>query len=103
MRFCFRVLALFALAVAVVLAVIDATRSVAASRLVMTPLAESWRNAAPETLETARGALGAWWWDTLAAAVLAQPGFVVFAVLALVLYAIGHRPRRLRRAAPFEP
>ena len=40
-RFVFRVLALFALAVAVVMAVLDATRSIGASRLMLTPLGES--------------------------------------------------------------
>ena len=53
-RFLFRVAATFSLAIAVIMAVIDATRSIAADRIVLTPLAEYWRALAPETLEALR-------------------------------------------------
>jgi hypothetical protein len=96
-RFVFRLLATVSLAVAVVLAVLDATRSVAASRLVLTPLGESWKAASPHTLENARLAVESRWpflWDTAVAWLLAAPGAAMFALLALLLYAIGHRPER---------
>jgi len=96
-RFVFRLIATFALAVAVVLVVIDATRSIAADMVVMTPLAESWRALSAQTLASAedfvRGGAGNGVWRALDA-VLAMPGFAVFIVLALLAYAAGYRPRR---------
>lgn len=103
-RFLFRLLATLALAVAVIMAVIDATRSIAASHWVMTPLSQSWSEVSPETFEAAaeftRDAMMPELWDPVALTVLSLPGFVVFLVLALLLYLIGRRPeRRLGRFA----
>lgn len=101
-RFLFRLLATLLLAIAVVMAVIDATRSVAAGQLVMTPLGASWLAVSPDTLERAQAAIAGihpGLWDPLMLAVLTAPGFAVFAVLALFLYAIGRRPAR--RLDPF--
>ena len=98
-RFLFRLLATISLAVAVILSVLDATRSVAVSRLVLTPLGDTLRAAAPRMLENAHAAAERSWpflWDTVAVRLLAAPGPLVFAALALVLYAIGHRPERRR-------
>ena len=53
-RFLFRLMATFALAVAVIMAVLDVTRTVAASRLVITSLGASWRGVSPATLERLR-------------------------------------------------
>jgi hypothetical protein len=97
-RFFFRFLASAALAVAVIMAVLDATRTVATSTLVMTPLGESWAGVSPDTLAAAQTFVetGAspMLWDPVAVTILALPGFAVFAVVALLLYMIGHRPRR---------
>lgn len=97
-RFLFRVLATVSLAAAVIMAVLDATRTLAASHLVTTPLADSWKAVSPGTLARLEAFVVATIhplaWDTALAAVLALPGFAVFAVLALVLYAIGHRRER---------
>jgi hypothetical protein len=96
-RFVFRLLATILLALAVILAVLDATRSVAMSRLVLTPLGESWKALSPATLESVRTALEARWpplWDIVGAWLLSMPGSILFAVLALLLYAVGHRPTR---------
>jgi len=103
-RFVFRLLATFSLAVAVIMMVIDATRSIAASQWVATPLAQSWSDVSPETFEAAaqftRDATVPELWDPVALTVLSLPGFVVFLVLALVFYLIGRRPeRRLSRFA----
>ena len=98
MRFLFRLAATVALAIAVILAVVDATRSVAASQLVMTPLDTSWNAVSPGTLEAFRQFVHTkatpLLWDPVAVGILNQPGFAVFGVLAFLLYAIGHRPRR---------
>jgi hypothetical protein len=97
-RFLFRLLALIALAVATIMAVVDATRSIAASRLVTTPLGTSWAATFPDQLafaeQAVRAHLGAAAWDSYAATVLQWPGFAVFGGLALILYAIGRRPGR---------
>jgi len=101
-RFFFRFLATVSLAVAVVMAVLDATRTVAAGNFVLTPLGTSWMSVSPETLEKAQDSIAALYpllWDPVAVFVLKLPGFVVFALLAFLLYVIGRRPAR--RLDPF--
>ena len=99
-RFIFRVLATLSLAVAVIMAVIDATRSIAASIWVLTPLAESWQAVSPDTFAAAAGfvtkATLPMLWDPAALALLSLPGFAVFAGLALLFYLVGRRPERRR-------
>jgi hypothetical protein len=102
-RFLFRLMATVALAVATVMAVLDATRTVAAGEWVMTPLGESWKTVSPDTLTKAQATIETLLlpaaWDPVALFVLKLPGFVVFGVLALLLYAIGRKPAR--RLDPF--
>jgi hypothetical protein len=97
-RFFFRMMALVLLAIAVLFAVLDATRSIAASELVMTPLGESWAAALPETLDLARSyaerVLHPMFWDPVIVFVLGIPGFLVFGLLSLAFYAIGRKPAR---------
>ncbi len=97
-RFLFRFAATLALAAAVVMAVLDATRTVAAKTVVLTPLMTSWQATWPEGPARARQfieqRLSAVVWDPLAVTILSMPGFVVFGLLALLLYAIGRKPRR---------
>lgn len=97
-RFLFRLAAMVALAVAVIMAVLDATRTVAASHLVMTPLKVSWSAVSPDTLARTeafvREKAGAVAWDQVIDKALDLPGFVLFAVLAFLLYAIGYRRQR---------
>ncbi|MDH4986513.1 hypothetical protein QEZ47_13435 [Aminobacter anthyllidis] len=99
-RFVFRLAAAIALSVAVIMAVLDATRTVAVSRLVMTPLDTSWSTASPTTLAATeafvREKTSSAFWDSFVVPVLNQPGFAIFAVLAFLLYAIGHRRRASR-------
>ncbi|MDV6227154.1 hypothetical protein R2G56_12725 [Nitratireductor aquimarinus] len=97
-RLIFRILALFALAVAVVMAVIDATRSIAASALVVTPLGESWYSVSPDTLNLSQALIQRYTfpviWDPAIIYILTLPGWLVFAVLALLFHAIGYRRKR---------
>lgn len=96
-RFLFRLAAVVSLAVAVIFGVIDSARSVAASKLVYTPLGQSWLDASPATLDAVKDfAEKRLWtplWDPGLVTILLAPGFVVFLVLAFLLYIIGHRPR----------
>ncbi|MBZ9677449.1 hypothetical protein [Mesorhizobium sp. ES1-1] len=102
-RFIFRLAAMVALSIAVIMAVLDTTRTVAASTLVLTPLNTSWLAVSPDTraaFETlVRTKASPLLWDGAIAWVLNQPGFAVFAVLALLLYAIGYRRRRASQFA----
>jgi len=97
-RFLFRLMALAALAVAVILGVLDATRSVAASDVVITPLRQNWASASPDSLAAAQARveanLHAWAWVALDSLVLSLPGFVVFAAVALLFHWIGRRPAK---------
>jgi len=99
-RLIFRLLALAALSVATIMAVLDATRSIAQSALVLTPLIDSWAFASPDTLEALREAvtlrLHPLAWDPLIVTVLRLPGFVAFALLAFLLHAVGYKPERHR-------
>ena len=97
-RFLFRLAAMVALSICVILAVLDTTRTVAASALVMTPLRASWLATSPETLAgfeaLVREKAGSALWDAAIAPVVDLPGFAVFGGLAALLYAIGYRRRR---------
>ena len=103
-RFLFRFAAMIALAIAVIMAVLDATRTVAASHLVMTPLKTSWNAVSPDTLGAAesfvREKVQPLLWDTAIDWIISQPGFAVFAALAFLLYLIAYKPaRRVNRFA----
>ena len=95
-RFLFRLLSTVALAIGFVMAVLDATRTVAASAIVMTPLATSWAAFSPGALDEAEAfvtrTFGTAFWDPALTSVLALPGWFVFAVLSLLFYAIGREP-----------
>ena len=97
-RFLFRLLALFALSVAVIFAVLDAARSVAASAPVLTPLKTSWLAVSPDTLAAAQDIVSRrvdpLVWDPVLTRILDLPGFAVFAVLAFLMFALGHRRER---------
>ncbi len=97
-RFLFRFLAVVALSVAVIMAVIDATRSIAASGLAWTPLASNWHGASPGSFAAFQSmverAMPTEFWNLAVSPLLALPGFLVFLVLALVLYALGRKPSR---------
>jgi hypothetical protein len=97
-RFLFRLLAMVALSVAAIMTVLDATRSIAASALVTTPLGESWAETLPDLLmlaeQNVRHYIHPLAWDPVALFVLGLPGFAVFGALALLFYAIGRKPER---------
>jgi hypothetical protein len=102
LRFMFRallrLLSMVMLAIAVIMAVLDATRSIAANALVLTPLGESWAAVSPSTLERVERSISesmpGFFSDPLATGFLSLPGFAVFAGLALLLAIAGRRPAR---------
>ncbi|MBN9249442.1 MAG: hypothetical protein J0I86_02490 [Mesorhizobium sp.] len=100
-RFVFRLTAMISLSIAVIMAVLDATRTVAASQLVLTPLKMSWNAVSPQTMSSAevfvREKMAPVLWDVGANWLLSLPGCVVFAGLALAFYAVGYRRERTTR------
>lgn len=97
-HFLIRLLAYISLAISVMFAVIDATRSIGMSEFVYTRFGESFELVAPQLLINMQDwlALNApvFVSEELVATVLQFPTFAVFAVLALMLYAIGRQPER---------
>ena len=104
LAFLARALGLVCLAVAVVGAVLDLTRSVAASAPVATPLGESWLAVSPGTRALAeasvREGVAPFVWDGPVTWALALPTWVVFGALAALLLWLGRsRGRDLGRFA----
>ena len=80
------------------MAVLDATRTIAAGEWVLTPLRKTWRETLPDLLsqiETGlKGSPAPVLWDWLNLAVLDQPGWAVFAALAFLFHAVGWRKKK---------
>ena len=89
------------LCVAVIMAVLDGARSVAASAVVLKPLGVSWFETSPDTLNLAQAIIQRYLlpviWDPFVIWVLNQPGFAVMAVLSLLLYIAGYKRKRRGR------
>ena len=94
-HFLFKIVGLFVLALAVVLAVLDITRSITASDVILTPLASSWATVSAESLLSTRELVQAWThpylWDPVMTFVLQLPSWLVFWLLAMILLKLGQR------------
>lgn len=94
-RFIMRFLAVSALALGVISAVLDAARSIGASKVVVTSLSATWTSLSPQSLDAAkayveaRGVPGLW--DPVVTSILSVPTAAFLVVLALVFYLLGHR------------
>ncbi|MBB2972188.1 hypothetical protein [Mesorhizobium sp. RMAD-H1] len=97
-RFMFRALAVAALALAVIFAVLDAARSIGASKFIATPLGDIWTSASPQTVADAKSwvehHISVVAWDPVLVWVLGQPAWLILGVLALLFYAMGYRRER---------
>jgi hypothetical protein len=95
-RFLFRFVGLWLLAGAFVALIIDGTRSIAASRLILTTVAEAWYTIHAASLQAlqswAERSFPAWVWDPVAVNVLSTPLWVVLAVVGIIFILFG-RPR----------
>ncbi|EFL87847.1 hypothetical protein [Ahrensia sp. R2A130] len=83
-----RVVGLAVLAFALVLAVLDLTRSISAAAPVVTPLAELWQTTSAGTfewLQTTVTGLHALLWDPTLLFVLQLPGWIVFFAIAMLM------------------
>ncbi len=95
-RFVFRFLGYWLLAGALVAAIIDASKSIAASSLVTTLFGQHFQQLAPTLLQRLefgiQNNLGLpWLWDVVFVNILAWPSFAVLGVLALIFLMIGRR------------
>ncbi len=97
-RFLFRFIGLWLLAGAFVALVIDGTRSVAASRIVLTTVGEAWSVVHRPSLELFRthieGNYPAWVWDPVAINFLLAPLWIALGVLGIVFVLLGRVPAR---------
>lgn len=100
-----RILSLFALAMALITAVLDITRSLADSTLVFTPLGLDWLNLSPNTLYSAQSAVKDFvhpiLWDPVIQTILLAPSWFVFASLWLILALLG-RHKKSRWQSKYE-
>ena len=96
-RFIFRTLAVVCFAIALMFVIVDATRSIGVSQVVLTTFAESFELAAPQMLADFEGWFAANAPEFVTADMLAKvldlPTFAVFAALAVIFYVIGRKPR----------
>jgi hypothetical protein len=98
-RFLLRFAGFWVFAAALVAAVIDGAKSIAASEPVLTPLGEAWAQLAPTGLRDAQFAIEEqlgqpWLWDLLTQWVLAAPAWLVLGIFGLILMLLGQRRRR---------
>lgn len=99
LRGLFRILSLLCLAMALVSGVLDLSRSIADSAVILTPLHVDWERTNPDSLELVRSffaeRLYPFFWDPVFVTVLKSPTWAVFALLA-ILFSFGARNRRRR-------
>lgn len=98
LSFMARVAGLLFLVIALVTAVMDITKSIAASKLVFTPLFEAWTRIGEASLKAAQASVEAYihplLWDPVLVWILQWPSWLIFAILAFVFLALGRRRRR---------
>jgi hypothetical protein len=95
-RFLFRFIGLWLLAGAFVALVIDGTRSVSASRLILAPVRDAWALVDPLSLASWQKQFSGGVSEALFGAFLAMPFFVLLALTGLLLLLIGRRKRDTR-------
>jgi ABC-type phosphate transport system permease subunit len=99
-RFLMRVAGLLVFAGSFIVLVSDGIRTIAADRVLLTPLSTTWTAVDPASLDLVRtGAehyIGASLWNSVAGTVLAWPTFLVGGIAGLMLVYVGSRGRRVR-------
>lgn len=103
MKFVLRLLATWLVGIALVLLIVDGTRTLAANAFVYTSLNETWQGLNPASLEGFREAIVTRMhpavWASLIGPFLSLPGWGLFGVPGLLLAFAGSKraPRRYRR------
>lgn len=105
MRVVMRLLSFLVLVATVIVATIDSTRSIAASSLVLTPLAGLWQNLDRSGFNAAASAFGGGGsggtWSGAFLWLMSQPAIGIGLILSLLLWAVSYkrsRPRKLYAA-----
>lgn len=97
-KFIFRLLALLCLGIAAITAILDITRSIADSAIVLTPLGLDWFNYSRDTLGLLQAGIQRnvhpAIWDPGIQTILQAPTWLVFGVLALLFALIGRRKKQ---------
>lgn len=100
MRLILRIAGTWLVGLALVLAVIDGTKSLGADALVLTSLEQAWTNISPASLVNVQTFLGGRYFadflDGVMAVLLGYPAFAVIGVPGFVLALLGRAPRRDR-------
>lgn len=99
LSFLSRFLGLWLVAGALVAVVIDATKSIAASRLTVTALGQTWYTLSPSSLmatqefvqRTIEPVVGHWLWDPLIQSILLLPAWLVLGLLGALFTWLGRR------------
>jgi hypothetical protein len=91
-----RIFGVWLLLLAMVAAVVDATKSLAGGGAwVVTPMGEQWHALSPETLRDAKAGIetnvGPFLWDPVMTTILHAPTWVVFGILGVLLYWLGQK------------
>ncbi len=98
-RFFSRVIGYWLVAIALVAAVVDGSRSIAAAAWSAVPIGQYWYDLSPATLDGAQTAVqrsvGPWLWDPIVMTVIQQPVWAVAAPLGLLLIWLGRKRRRV--------
>jgi hypothetical protein len=94
-RFFFRFISWWLLAGAFVAFVIDGTRSISASRLVLTPFGGAWDSLHPSSFDAMRawieGHLPGWVYNPVILGILLSPLWIILGVLGFLLFLIGRK------------
>ncbi len=98
MRLILRILGTWLLGMAVILLIIDGTKSLGANALVVTSLKDTWMALSATSLDQLKGFLDTRFFgpvlEPLLSAALACPGFVVLGVPGILLVVLGRARRR---------
>lgn len=98
MRFITWVIGLFFLAASLTSAVVDITKSIAASEIVQTELGATWVSISITSIQAAQGAIQGYvhpyLWDPIIQTILLWPTWLVFALLAAIFLFLGRKRRR---------
>ncbi len=91
----FRIIGFCVLALALVLAVLDVTRSITAGTLVLTSLAQWWAVISPETLlsgqQTLSETIHPFLWDPVIVTLLQLPSWLICWVISMLLLWMGQK------------
>ena len=93
-----RTLGVWFLLLAMVAAVVDATKSLAGGgQLIITPLGQQWSSLSQSSFEAARTAVetnvAPMLWDPVITTILQAPAWIVFGVIGAALYWLGRKRR----------